>query len=61
MHYYEEGIAVGRDDPRVRAHPQPGHQTWEVFLFPDTNGPYDGTPEHDGHGLGFMASEVEFL
>ena len=54
-HHGREGEAVGRDDPRVRSHPQPGHyEYWEVFLFYDSG---DG----GGHGTGFMRDEVEFL
>lgn len=48
-----EGEAVGRDDPRVRAHPQEEqHLAWEVFVFPDDG---SGGP----HGYGYMRDEVE--
>ena len=55
------GIAVGHADPRVAAHPQPGHKTWDVFVFLDEDGPLTGDVEQDGHGLGYRADEVEFL
>lgn len=54
-----EGDAVGRNDPRVLAHPQPGHEHWEVFMFFHKD--QTGRPEDDGHGLGYMESEVEWL
>lgn len=57
----QQGEAVGRSDPRVLAHPQPGHQEWEVFVFPDKDRPLTGRPEEDGNGLGYMESEVEWL
>lgn len=62
-HKGQEGLAVGRDDPRVLAHPQPGHQNWEVFLFfeYEQDEPLTGRPEDDGHGLGYLTNEVEFL
>lgn len=51
-HFGDVREAVGRDDPRVKAHPQPGHQEWEVFLFGENCSPW---------GLGFMENEIEWV
>ena len=58
-HTGQVAVLFDRRDPRVAAHPQPGHQNWECFAF--FSDELTGDPEKDGHGIGYRLAEVEIL